>query len=173
MARAANITRTAIEARSATKETGGGFLEVINSHLQHTCGVATDDEVPAVWAEVAGAGTVTTKISLLTQFLQTDLSECRHKFFGHIKEMLHVSLPLFNFIMKGRFSNIASDSACPVGGFLWWTSPQGLTSDKGAAIAATEADAVARDLRLATANQIAHSSKMVLNVVVDRVRADL
>ena len=89
--------------------------------------------------------------------------------------MLHVSLPLLDFVMKGRFSNIDpnTDPECPAKGFLGWTSPQGLVSDRGAAMAATEADAVARDSRLATAYQIAWSSKVILDVVVDGRRARL
>ena len=46
-----------------------------------------------------------TKMALLTQFPQTELSECRHRFFGHA-EMLQFSLLLLEFAMKGRFSNI-------------------------------------------------------------------
>ena len=106
-------------------------------------------------------------MALLTQFLQTELSECQHRFFGHAEEMLHVSLPLLDFVMKGRFSNIGPDPACPARALLGWTPPQRLASDRGAAMYATEADAVAKDLRLATADQIARSSKVILDVVVD------
>ena len=58
-----------------------------------------------------------TKMYLLNQFLQTDLLEFRHKFFGKAEEMLHVSLPLLNFVIKGRFSDIGPLPACPAGGF--------------------------------------------------------
>ena len=40
-------------------------------------------------------------------------------------------------------------------------------------MAATEADTVARDLRIATSDQISRSSKVVLNVVVDGRHARL
>ena len=100
MARAADIRRTAVKARLATEEMGGGFLEVIKSHLRHICGVVTDNEVPYIWAEVARDRTVATKMDLLTQFLQTDLSECQHRFFGHTEDILHVFLPLLDFVMK-------------------------------------------------------------------------
>ena len=93
-----------------------------------------------------------TKMALLTQFLKTDLLECRHQFFGHVEEMLHVYLPLIDFVMKGRFSNIGPDPACPAGGFSGWTSSQVLASDRGADMTVAEADAVARDSRLATAD---------------------
>ena len=83
MAAAADITRAAVEARSAMEEPGGELLEVIKSHLQHIRGVATEDEVPDIWVEVASARTVATKMDLLTQFLKNELSECRHRFFGH------------------------------------------------------------------------------------------
>ena len=106
-------------------------------------------------------------MALLTQLLKTYLLECRHWFFGHAEEILQVSLPLLDFMMKGWFSNISPDPACPAGGFPGWMSPQGILSDRGAAMAATEADAVAIDSRLATANQIAWSSKVVLDVFVD------
>ena len=152
MARAAGIKRAAVEARSATEETGGGLSEVIKSHLRHICGVAADDEVPDIWAEATRARTGSTNMSLLTQLLKTDPSECRHQLFGHAEEMLHVSFPLLDFVMKGRFSNIGSDPACPDGGFLGWTSPQGPASDRGTAMAATEADAVARDSRTTMAD---------------------
>ena len=122
----------------------------------------TDNEVPYIWAEVARDRTVATNMALLNQFLHTDLSECRHRFFRHAEEMLHVSPPLLDFVMKGRFSNIGPDPACPAGGFLGWTSPQGLTSDRGAAMSTTEADAVARDSRLSTDDQIARSSNVFL-----------
>ena len=110
---------------------------VMRSHLRHICGVATDDKVPTIWAEAAGARTVATKLAVLTQHLQTNLHECRTVFFGHAEEMLHVSLPLLDFVMKGRFANIGPDPACPAGGFSLWTSPQGLAMDRGAAIALT------------------------------------
>ena len=77
--------------------------------------------------------------------------------------MLHVSLPLLNFVMKERFSNIGPDPACTAGGFLGWTSPQGLAFDKGSAMVATETDLVTRDSRLATAYHIARLSKVVLD----------
>ena len=111
MAGAADITRAAVEARTATEETGAGMSEVMRSHLRHICGVATDAEVPAIWAEVAGARSVATKLALLTQHLQTDLPQCRLKWHGHAEEMLHVSLPLLDFVTKGRFSNIGPDPA--------------------------------------------------------------
>ena len=76
MAGSADITRAAVEARLDTVETGDRFLDVIKSHLRHIYGVATKDEVPDIWEEVARARTVETKMDLLTQFLQTDLSEC-------------------------------------------------------------------------------------------------
>ena len=113
------------------------------------------------------------KIALLTQFLKTELLECQQKFFGHAEDMLHVSLLLLDFVMKGRFSNIGPDSACPAGGFPGWTSPQGIASDRGATMAATEADAVPRDSRLSTSNHIAQSSKVVLEMLVDGRRARL
>ena len=50
-----------------------------------------------------------TKMALLTQFLQTELLECQHRFFGHAEEMLHVSLTLLDFMIKGRFSIIVPD----------------------------------------------------------------
>ena len=115
---AADITRAAVKAWSATEETGGVLSKVIKSHLQHICGVATDDKVLDIWVEVARTRTVATKMALLTQFLQTDLSKCRHRFFGHTEEMLRVSLLLLDFLMKGRFSNIVLDPVCPAGGFL-------------------------------------------------------
>ena len=87
--------------------------------------------------------------------------------------MLHISLLLIEFLMKRRFSNIVPDPLCTDGGSTGWTSPQVLTSERGAAMVATEADAVARDLRLSTADQIAWSSKVVLDVVVNGCCAQL
>ena len=173
MAGAADITRAAVEARTATEETGAAMSEVMRSHLRHICGVATDAEVPAIWAEVAGARSVATKLALLTQHLQTDLPQCRLKWHGHAEEMLHVSLPLLDFVTKGRFSNIGPDPACTAGGLSLWTSPQGVAMERGAAMAATEADAIARDSRLATADHIARSSKVVLTALTDGRRARL
>ena len=173
MAWEADIMRAAVEERSEKEETSGGLSEVIKSHLQHICGVATDYEVPDIWAEVVRARTVATKMALLTQFLQTDLSECRNRFFGHVEDMLHAPLPLLNFVMKRQFSNIGPYPACPAGGFSGWTSPQGLASDRGAAMDSMEADTFARDLRMATDNQISRSSKLILDVVVDGCRARL
>ena len=147
--------------------------EVIKSHLQHIFSITTDEKVPDIWSEVARARNVATNMALLTQFLQTDLPECRHQFFGHVEEMLHVYLPLIDLVTKGRFSNIGPDPACPAGGFLGWTHPQGLASDRGEAMDKTEADAVVRDLRLAMTDQIARSSKVVLDVVVEGCRAQL
>ena len=108
-----------------------------------------------------------TIMALLTQFLQTDLLECQHRFSGNTEEMLHVSFLLLAFVMKGRFSNIVPNPACPAGGFSGWMSPQGLVSDRGTLMSTTEADAVARESRLTTADQIARSCKVVLEIVVD------
>ena len=122
---------------------------------------------------MAETRTVATKLAVLTQHLQTNLHECRTVFFGHAEEMLHVSLPLLDFVMKGRFANIGPDPACPAGGFSVWTSPQGVAAERGTAVAATEADASARDSRLATADQLARSSRVHLGVLVDGRQARL
>ena len=50
MAGADDITCPNVEARLDMEETGGGLSEFIKSHLRHICGVATEDEVPDIWA---------------------------------------------------------------------------------------------------------------------------
>ena len=66
------------------------------------------------------------------------MSACQSKFHGHA-DLLHISLPLFNFVARGAFTNHGNHLACPLGGISPWISLQGMR-DRGEAVALTLAE---------------------------------
>ena len=60
-------------------------------------------------------------LALLSQLFLTGISMCLSEFHGH-SELLHISVPLFNFVMRGDFTNHGNHPACPSGGFYGWNS---------------------------------------------------
>ena len=122
-------------------------------HLRMVCGVATNAEVPDIWSQVAAAPTKQEGLAILVQYLMSGMQICRHDFMGHA-DLLHVSIPLYNFVAGDRFTNPGENPACPAGGMSLWTSLQGVT-DIGYRMATADADMVALDGRNAATDQIA------------------
>ena len=90
---------------------------------------------------------------------------CRHDFMGHA-DLLHVSIPLYNFVAGDRFTNPGENPACPAGGMSLWTSLQGMT-DIGYRMATADADMAALDGRNAAADQIARAARIHLQAITD------
>jgi len=62
--------------------------------------------------------TVTNKqegITTLIQYLMSGILVCRQDFMGHT-DLLHVSIPLYNFVAGDRFVNPGENLAYPAGG---------------------------------------------------------
>ena len=110
----AAITTAAVEARSAADDRGRGLSLIMRVHLCHICGVAGDDDVPSIWREMALARMKAEGLVLLLQFLLTGMSACQSTFYGHA-DLLHISLPLFNFVASGAFTNHDYHLICPAG----------------------------------------------------------
>ena len=127
------------------------------------CGVATNAEVPGIWQEVAAASTRQEGLALLVQYLLSGMNVCRRDFHGHA-DLLHVSVPLYNFVAGDRFVNPGENPACPAGGMSLWTTLQG-QGDIGSRMATVEADMVALDARNAMADQVARASKVTLQTI--------
>ena len=101
------------------------------------------------------------------------MSACQSTFHGHA-DLLQISLPLFNFVVRGAFTNHGNHQACPSGGISSWTSLQGM-GDRGDAVASTLAYIGAKDSRLANADSLARRAKVTLSVIVgaDNLRREL
>ena len=101
------------------------------------------------------------------------MSACQSTFHGHA-DVLHISLPLFNFVARGAFTNHGNHPDCPSGGMSPWTSLQGM-GDRGEAVTSTLADIGAQDSRLANADSLARGAKVTLSVSVgaDNLRREL
>ena len=110
----------------------------MRAHLRHICGVAGDDDIPSIWRGMELARTKAEGLALLFQFFLTGMSACQYNFHGHA-ELLHISLPLFNFFTRGAFTDHGNHPACPPGGIYPWTSLQGMV-DRGDAVAPTLTD---------------------------------
>ena len=100
----AAVTTVAVEARSEADDHGQGLSLIMRSHLRHIFGVAGDDDVPYIWREMQLARTKAKGLALLSQVFLTGMSACQSTFHGHT-DLLHISLPLFNFVARGTFTN--------------------------------------------------------------------
>ena len=112
-------------------------------------------------------------LALLSQFFLTGMSACQSIFHGHA-EILHISLPLFNFVARGAFANHGNHLACPSRGISPWTSLQGM-GDRGEAVASTLSDIGAQDSCLDNADSLSRGAKVTLSVIVgaDNLRCEL
>ena len=90
-------------------------------HLRFLCGVPTNADIPAIWSEVQATTTKQAGLSLLVQHLMSGMGACRKDFFGHA-DILHCSVPLYNFVAGDRFVNPGENPACPAGGMSMWTT---------------------------------------------------
>ena len=132
-------------------------------HLRMVCGVSTNAEVPGIWSDVAAAHSKQEGLALLVQYLMSGMQVCRRDFMGHA-DLLHVSIPLYNFVAGDRFTNPGDNPACPAGGMSLWTSLQG-QNDIGYRMATADADMAALDGRNAAADQIARAARIHLQVI--------
>ena len=101
---------------------------------------------------------------LLSQFFLTKIKACQSIFHGH-GDLLHISLPIFNFVACGAFTNHGNHLACQSGGISPWTTLQGM-GDRGEAVASTLADIGAQESCLANKESPARGSKVTLSVIV-------
>ena len=167
------VTTTEVEARSAADNLGRGLYLIMKAHLRHICCVVGDDDIPFIWRDMALARTKAESLELLLQFFLTGMSACQSIFHGHV-DLLHISLPLFNFVARGAFTNHGYHPACPSGGISPWTSIQILV-DRVEAVALTLSDIGAQDSCLANAYRLARGAKVTLSVIVgaDNLRREL
>ena len=112
-------------------------------------------------------------LALLLQFFLTGMSACQSTFHGHA-DLLHISLPLFNFVARGAFTNHGKHPTCPPGGISPWTSLQGM-GDRGEAVASTLTEIGAQESRLANAYSLARGAKVTIYVIfgADNLRREL
>ena len=68
------------------------------------CGVATNAEVLEIWADIADAPTRQEGLATLVQYLMAGMQVFRREFIGHA-DLLHVFIPLYNFVARDRFTN--------------------------------------------------------------------
>ena len=110
---------------------------------------------------------------LLSQFFLTGMSTFQLEFHGNA-DLLHISLPLFNFVTRGAFTNHRDHPACPSGGIYGWTPLQGL-GDRGAAVASTLADIGDQESRLSNTDNLSCGEKVTLSVIfgLDNLRCEL
>ena len=100
---------------------------------------------------------------MLVQYLMGDMRTCRRTYLGY-SDLLHCSIPLYNFVAGDRFVNPGENPACPAGGMSMWTTLQGL-GDIGDSIASADADLTALDGRNALADQVARAAKVHLQPI--------
>ena len=132
-------------------------------HLRMICGVATNSGIPTIWGEVAAAPNKQSGLAMLVQYLMGDMTSCRRTYLGH-SDLLHCSIPLYNFVAGDRFVNPGENPACPAGGMSMWTTLQG-TGDVGERMASADADLTALDGRNAQADQVARAAKVHLQPI--------
>ena len=132
-------------------------------HLRHLVGTPTNDGIPAIWSEVQACTTKQAGLSLLVQHLMAGMGACRKDFFGHA-DILHCSIPLYNFVAGDRFVNPGENPACPAGGMSMWTTLQG-RGDVGSRMATADADLAALDSRNAMADQISRAARVHLQTI--------
>ena len=165
------MVAAAIGARPPAHEGNRGVTPLARSYLRHICGVATDAELPTIWADVAGARDRTAALEILQAHFDPDMDRCHRTYYGH-PGMLHISIPLLNLIRNATFRNPGCDPSCPAGGHPVWTHLQG-RGDRGLATAETRSENSGLDSPLATAEQITRASRVKLRVIVDEADARL
>jgi len=157
---AANAAASAVTANASLP---GSLSSLKLQHLRHICGVATDAEIPRIWTEVQACKSKQDGLACLVQHLMADMGNCRREFLGH-SDILHVSVPLYNFVAGDRFVNPGENPACPAGGLSLWSTLQG-KGDVGFRMASADADLAALDGRNAMSDQIARAAKVHLQVI--------
>ena len=154
---------TTAHASSGTAPAHAPMSDLKLLHLRMICGVSTNGGIPTIWGEVAAAPNKQQGLAMLVQYLMGDMASCRRTYMGH-SDLLHCSVPLYNFVAGDRFVNPGENPACPAGGMSMWTTLQG-TGDVGDRIASADADLTALDGRNVKADQVARASKVHLQPI--------
>ena len=102
-------------------------------------------------------------LATLVQYLMSGMRVYRGYFMGHV-DLLHISIPLYNFVAGDRFTNPSENTVCPAGGMSMWTSLQSQI-DIGYRMTTTDADMAALDGRNAAADQIARAVRIHLQPI--------
>ena len=76
------------------------------------CGVVTNAVMSEIWSNVAAASTKEEGLATLVQYLISGMRVCHQDFMGHA-DLLHVSIPLYNFVAGDRFTNPGENLPCP------------------------------------------------------------
>jgi len=171
LAGATGMVAATVAARPPANEGNRGVTPLARSYLRHICGFATDAELPAIWADVAGAQDRVAALEILQAHFDPNMDRCHRTYYGH-PGMLHISTPLLNLIKNATFRNPGVDPSCPSGGHSTWTHLQG-RGERGLATAETRAANAGLDSPLATAEQITRASRVKLRVIVDEADARL
>ena len=124
------------------------------------CGVATNNDVSNIWADIAAAPTKREGLATLVQYLMSGMTVCCHKFLGHA-DILHINIALYNFAVGNHFVNPGDNLVYPAGSLTMWAYFQGY-GDVCAWIAAADSDMTALSGCNTQANQINRASKVHL-----------
>ena len=89
---------------------------------------------------------------------------CQPEIHGHV-DPLHIYLPLFNFVMRGAFTNHGNHPACLSREVSGWTYLQCL-GDRGTAVAYTLVGVGSQDSCLANADSLSRREKVTLLAIV-------
>ena len=73
-------------------------------HLWMIYGVPTNVDIPAIWTAVANTKSRQEGYSRLVTHLMSSILDYRRDFHGHTN-LLHCSVPLYNFVVGNRFIN--------------------------------------------------------------------
>ena len=93
-------------------------------HLRMVCAVATNVDVPEIWSNVEASPIKQEGLVTLVQYFMFGMMVYHWDFMGHAA-LLYISIPLYNFFARDRFTNPVENPACPVGGMSMWTFLQG------------------------------------------------
>ena len=110
---AVSTTATAVASPAPTP---GSLSPLKLLHLRFIYGVATNAEIPVICFKVQACTTKQVGLALLVQHLMVGMGTCWHQLFGHF-DILHYSVPLYNFVAGDRFVNPGENPACPAGGY--------------------------------------------------------
>ena len=74
-----------------------------------------------IWREMLLDQTDVEGLALLSKFFLAGMSGCLSEFHRN-KDLLHISLPIFNCVTRGAFTDHGNPLACLPGGISGWTS---------------------------------------------------
>ena len=99
----------------------------------------------------------------LVQYLMSGMRVYRGYFMRHA-DLLHISIPMYNFVAGDRFTNPSENPAYPTGGMSMWTSLQSQT-DISYRMATTDTDMAALDGRNAAVDKITRAVRIHLQSI--------